>query len=113
MIVGLNVNSGSIPLSPYQVVAADFNQDGTVGLTDAIDVLKSIVGLTAPTPSWVMLDQSKVNSTLTMSAYNSDTSKKQTNGWMSSALNLDMVSTQEVMLVGVLTGDVDGSWAGV
>ena len=68
--------------------------------------------MTAPVPSWVMLDQSKVNSTLTMSGYNNDTSKKQTNGWMSSALNLNMESTQEVKLVGVLTGDVDGSWTG-
>jgi hypothetical protein len=112
MIVGLNVNSGSTALSPYQVVAADFNQDGTVGLTDAIDVLKAVVGLTAPSPGWVVLDQTKVSSTLTMDSYNSDATKKQSSGWMAPTLSVDLEKTQEVKLVGVLAGDVDGSWAG-
>ena len=40
-----------LPLSVGAVVAADFNRDGTVGLTDAIDVLKAVVGLTAPSPT--------------------------------------------------------------
>jgi methionine-rich copper-binding protein CopC len=112
MIVGLNVNATGTALSPYQVVAADFNQDGTVGLTDAIDVLKAVVGLTAPSPGWVVLDQTKVSSTLTMDSYNSDATKKQSSGWMSPTLSVNMDTSQEVKLVGVLAGDVDGSWAG-
>ena len=71
-----------------------------------------VVGLTAPSPGWVVLDQTKVSSTLTMDSYNSDTTKKQSSGWMSSTLSVNMDTSQEVKLVGVLAGDVDGSWAG-
>jgi methionine-rich copper-binding protein CopC len=109
MIVGLNVNASG-PLSPYQVVAADYNRDGGVGLTDAIDVLKAVVGLNAPAPSWVVLEQSKVASSLTMDSYNAD--KDKSAGWMSSTLSVDLDKTPEIQLVGVLAGDVDGSWAG-
>jgi hypothetical protein len=111
MIVGLNVNASG-PLSPYQVVAADYNRDGGVGLTDAIDVLKAVVGLNAPAPSWVVLDQTKVATSMTMDSYNSDANKLKDNGWMSSTLNVDLDKTPEIQLVGVLAGDVDGSWAG-
>ena len=109
MIVGLNVNATG-PLSPYQVVAADYNRDGGVGLTDAIDVLKAVVGLNAPAPSWVVLEQSKVASSMTMDSYNADKTKSE--GWMSSTLSVDLDKTPEIQLVGVLAGDVDGSWAG-
>ena len=111
MIVGLNVNASG-PLSPYQVVAADYNRDGGVGLTDAIDVLKAVVGLNAPAPSWVVLDQSKVASSLTMDGYNADANKLKDSGWMSPTLSVDLDKTPEIKLVGVLAGDVDGSWAG-
>jgi len=111
MIVGLNVNSGSTALSPYQVVAADFNRDGSVALTDAIDVLKQVVGLAAPSPSWVLLDQTKVASTMTMETYNTDATKLKAGGWMSQTLSVDLEKTSELKLAGVLTGDVDGSWA--
>jgi hypothetical protein len=112
MIVGLNVNSGSTALSPYQVVAADFNRDGTVGLTDAIDVLKSVVGLTAPSPTWTFMDASKVAANLTMDSFNNDKTKSLDNGWMSPNMTLTLTANTEVKLVGVLSGDVDGSWAG-
>jgi hypothetical protein len=92
------------------VVAADYNRDGGVGLTDAIDVLKAVVGLNAPAPSWVVLEQSKVASSLTMDSYNAD--KDKSAGWMSSTLSVDLDKTPEIQLVGVLAGDVDGSWAG-
>ena len=111
MIVGLSVNSGSTALSPYQVVAADFNRDGSVGLTDAIDVLKAVVGLTAPSPTWTFMDASKVASNLTMDSYNNDKTKSLDNGWMSPNMPLNLNTTTDVKLVGVLSGDVDGSWA--
>ncbi len=110
MIVGLPVNATGTATSPYQVVAADYNRDGNVALTDAIDVLKSVVGLNAPAPGWVILDQSKVTSSTTMDSYNAD--KTKTTGWMSSNLSVDLDKTPEIQLVGVLAGDVDGSWAG-
>jgi hypothetical protein len=68
------------------------------------------VGLNAPAPSWVVLEQSKVASSMTMDSYNAD--KDKSAGWMSSTLSVDLDKTPEIQLVGVLAGDVDGSWAG-
>jgi hypothetical protein len=93
-------------------VAADFNRDGTVGLTDAIDVLKAVVGLTAPSPTWTFMDASKVSANLTMDSYNNDKTKSLDNGWMSPNMPLTLTASTEVKLVGVLSGDVDGSWVG-
>jgi hypothetical protein len=107
MIVGLNVNSNNIPLSPYQAIAADFDQSGDVGLTDAIGVLKMVVGLTAPTPTWKYYDDTKLNS-----AYTSAQSLNP-KGWTTTAVISDPTTADSsVKLVGVLTGDVDGSWTG-
>jgi hypothetical protein len=108
MIVGLNVNSNNSPLSPYQAIAADFDQSGDVGLTDAIGVLKMVVGLSAPTPTWKYYDDTKL-----ASAYTSAQSLNP-KGWTTSAAISDTATTDNsVKLIGVLTGDVDGSWTGV
>jgi hypothetical protein len=108
MIVGLNVNSNNTPLSPYQAVAADFDQSGDVGLTDAIGVLKMVVGLSAPVPTWKYYDDAKLNS-----AYTS-TQSLNPKGWSTSAyISYTTTAESSVKLVGVLTGDVDGSWTGV
>jgi Ca2+-binding RTX toxin-like protein len=108
MIVGLNVNSNNTALSPYQAIAADFDQSGDVGLTDAIGVLKMVVGLSAPTPTWKYYDDTKLNSTYTSAQ------SLNPKGWTSSAVISDTVTADSsVKLVGVLTGDVDGSWTGV
>jgi hypothetical protein len=105
MIVGLNVNSNNTALSPYQAIAADFDQSGDVGLTDAIGVLKMVVGLSAPTPTWKYYDDTKLNST-----YTSAQSLNPKN-WTTTAVISDTgTADSSVKLVGVLTGDVDGSW---
>ena len=105
MIVGLNVNSNNTALSPYQAIAADFDQSGDVGLTDAIGVLKMVVGLSAPTPTWKYYDDTKLNS-----AYTSGQSLNP-KGWTTTAVISDTgTADSSVKLVGVLTGDVDGSW---
>ncbi len=108
MIVGLNVNSNNTALSPYQAIAADFDQSGDVGLTDAIGVLKMVVGLSAPTPTWKYYDDTQLN--------NAYTSAQSLNpkGWTSTAVISDIsTASSGVTLIGVLTGDVDGSWTGV
>jgi subtilisin family serine protease len=108
MIVGLNVNSNNTPLSPYQAIAADFDQSGDVGLTDAIGVLKMVVGLTAPTPTWKYYDDAKLASAYTPAQ------SLNPKGWTTTAAMSDTGSAESsVKLVGVLTGDVDGSWTGV
>jgi hypothetical protein len=105
--VGLNVNSNNTALSPYQAIAADFDQSGDVGLTDAIGVLKMVVGLSAPTPTWKYYDDTKL-----VSAYTSAQSLNP-KGWTTNAVISDAGTADgSVKLVGVLTGDVDGSWVG-
>ena len=107
MIVGLNVNSNNTPLSPYQAIAADFDQSGDVGLTDAIGVLKMVVGLSAPTPTWKYYDDTKLTSAYTAAQ------SLNPKGWTGTALLSDpSIVYSEVKLVGVLSGDVDGSWTG-
>ncbi len=108
MIVGLNVNSNNTPLSPYQAIAADFDQSGDVDLTDAIGVLKMVVGLSAPTPTWKYYDDTKLNSSYTSAQ------SLNPKAWTSTSVITDTATAvSSVKLIGVLTGDVDGSWTGV
>ncbi len=105
MIVGLSPNSDASPASPYQAIAADFDQSGDVGLSDAIGVLKAVVGLSAPAPSWKYFDEAKLGP-----AYNAAqllTPKAWAEG---AAVTGTPDPSGQVGLVGVLTGDVDGSW---
>jgi Ca2+-binding RTX toxin-like protein len=80
---------GLTTLNPYQTIAADFNSNNAVDLQDAIGVLKQIVGLPAPEPAWVFVD------------------KKSSAPKMNELLSL---GETDVELVGILKGDVDGSW---
>ena len=112
MIVGLNVNTSGAAPSPYQVAAADFNRDGNVGLNDAIDVLKFVVGLPSSKPAWDFMDASRVPASLTMEQYNQDGTKSLPGGWMHPTMAVDLLTKDKVSLVGVLSGDVDGNWAG-
>ena len=52
----------------------------------------------------------KMPTNLTMDSYNSDTTKALGSAWMSPNMPLNLSTTTEVKLVGVLSGDVDGSW---
>jgi hypothetical protein len=105
MIVGLNVNSNNTPLSPDPAIAADFDKNGAVDLTDAIGVLKMVVGLDAPSPVWAYYDDAKLTG-----AYQASESLNP-KAWTGSAAVADVsVVAGSVKLVGVLTGDVDGSW---
>jgi hypothetical protein len=118
MIVGLPVNSNNTPLSPYQVIAADFDQSGEVDLTDAIGVLKLVVDLAAPTPTWKHFDHAKLSAnykvTDPLSANYKAGSALRPGDWRGDAALADISAVPaDVELVGVLSGDVDGSWTGV
>ena len=106
MIVGLDVNGAGRALSPYQSLAADYNGNGTVGLTDAIDVLKHVVGLPAPDPVWRFVNE--IDATIP--------GKVGLNpGTLPATIGADVSGTAtqvHVGLVGILNGDVDGSFAG-
>ncbi|MDD5333962.1 MAG: hypothetical protein PHS32_09460, partial [Rhodoferax sp.] len=105
MIVGLDVNGAGKPVSPYQTLAADFDGNGTVGLTDAIDVLKHVVGLTAPEPTWHFVNEVDA-SVPGKTGLNPGTPQTTV------TVDLSGSSPVHVGLVGYLTGDVDGSYAG-
>jgi hypothetical protein len=107
MIVGLNVNSNNAPVSPYQAMAADFDQNGAVDLIDAIGVLKMVVGLNAPEPTWRYFDDAKLES-----AYNATQLLSHKSWSVGAEMDASSTADSTVKLVGVLTGDVDGSWAG-
>ena len=74
-------------------------------LTDAIGVLKHVVGLTAPDPVWRFVNEldATVPSKTTLSPGTAQTSI---------TASLSASSPVKVGLVGYLTGDVDGSFGG-
>jgi hypothetical protein len=106
MIVGLDVNGTNQPLSAYQAFAADFDGNGTANLNDAIGVLKHVVGLAAPTPTWHFVNEAD----LTVPSHAS-----MSPGALATTItaNLNSNSTVHLGLVGILSGDVDGSFSGV
>jgi hypothetical protein len=66
------------------------------------------VGLSAPTPTWKYYDDTKL-----ASAYTSVQSLSP-KAWTTTSVISDTGTVDSsVKLVGVLTGDVDGSWTGV
>jgi len=99
MIVGLPINSSGAAVSPYQSIAADFDADGAVGLNDAIDVLKHVVDLPAVgQPKWDFVEAGvTVVDPLQP-------------GQMAATMTRDVSAINTVELIGVLRGDVDGSW---
>jgi hypothetical protein len=102
LIVGLPVNGSGQALSPYQAFAADYDGNGKVELSDAISVLKHVVGLTAPAPQWMFFNEADSN---VPGAAN-------LNPGLVPALTIDSIMPSHIGLVGVLRGDVDGSFAG-
>ena len=85
-IVGLTTLNG------YQQIAADFDKTNEVDLNDAIGILKHVVGLTAPTPEWAFVEKTDLLPDLAHS------------------ISVNVTADTTVDLVGILRGDVDGSW---
>jgi hypothetical protein len=108
MIVGLDVNGVGKPLSPYQAYAADFDANGKVELSDAIAVLKHVVGLTSPDPQWIFFNETDSSVSSMLSPGKSSLSP----GTVPAPISVDLsvASPVHVGLVGVLRGDVDGSY---
>jgi serralysin len=105
MIVGLEVNGPGRPLSPYQVLAADFDGNGLVQLSDAIGVLKHVVGLPADQPAWHFLAEAD-----TAALAKAALSPGLPDPSLSLATNTDSSFPQG--LVAYLSGDVDDSFSG-
>ncbi len=101
--------------SPLNVVAADFDASGSVNLTDVLQMLKYYLGKSTTNnvkPEWVFLDAADLTgsgSAATALGANGQALSKA--NAMPHAVDVDLMSGIDTLqLVGVLRGDVDGSW---
>ena len=75
----------------YQKIAADFDGVNGIDLNDAIGILKKVAHLPSVQPEWAFVDQAH---------------------HLVDSLSVDMSADMQINLIGVLRGDVDGSWVG-
>jgi len=115
LAVGLNPNidpDGGGPLSaprvsPYQFMAADVNGSNTVTAADALAILRMAVKLSTALPNeWFFVEETR---DFWDEATQSFTLTRTNTTW-DRAVTLDASATPAVNLVGVIKGDVNGSW---
>ena len=88
------------------MIAADVNADGRVTSSDALGILRMAVGLaTAPAKKWEFVNEKLDlwNETAGVSSLTSASA-----GWNNGSVDLQANTTHN--LIGVLRGDVNGSW---
>jgi hypothetical protein len=101
--VGMNPNADGSPVSSYQFLAADVNHDGQVKAADALNILKMAVKLsTAPEKEWLFVPES----------VGSETMSRTHVVWLDSTIPVTLDIDQEFHLIGIVKGDVNGSWVG-
>jgi len=98
--VGRNPNSDDIEVQSFQYLAADVNHDGKVTPGDSLDILKMVVG-SASNAEWVFVSSSVAD----------DAMDRDSVDWNNQLSGLQVTGDTEIDLVGVITGDVDGSWS--
>ncbi len=124
--VGINPNADpdgegpleAPPVSPYQFLAADVNGDGRVSSADALAILKMAVKRTdAPAREWLFVPETRdfwdEGALGGKGAFTTAReSVKDASGTDSGMLPVDInwEAGEDVNLVAVLKGDVDGSW---
>ena len=95
------------PVSPYQFIAADANQDGKITSADALAILKMAVKRTdAPAKEWLFVNENQDFWNKTTSSF---TTTKATVLW-DKTLQVSSPLTTQQNVVAVLKGDVNGSW---
>ncbi|MEI6652795.1 MAG: hypothetical protein WCL42_09510, partial [Chlorobiaceae bacterium] len=100
--VGMNPNADGSAVSPYQYLAADVNHDGQVKAADALNILKMAVKLsTAPEMEWLFVPES----------VGSESMSRTYVVWPDNPIPVTLDIDQDVHLIGIVKGDVDGSWA--
>ncbi len=101
--------------SPLNYIAADFDGVGGVTLTDVLSLLKYYLGKsTNAAPQWIFVDAADITgsgSTATLTGANGQPLSK-TNTTPHAIDQLFDADHTAIELVGVLRGDVDGSWSG-
>ena len=115
--VGINPNKdpdgagpeSALPVSPYQYIAADITGDGRVTSADALAILKMAVTLASAEPRrWAFVAED-----YTFWDTESDSFKTTRTDvmWHGDGMTLDYPEKSVQNVVGVLMGDVDGSWS--
>ncbi|WP_209019412.1 S8 family serine peptidase [Chlorobaculum sp. 24CR] len=98
---GVNPNGGGSEVSNYEYIAADVNQDGTVKASDALAILKMAIGFNkAQEHEWLFVSDDIAE--VVMSRTNVD--------WSEVALDITITSDTQIDLIGIVKGDVNGSW---
>ena len=101
MSVALNPNEDGSVVSPYQYLAADMNHDGKVRATDALHLLKIAAGIeNLAGNEWIFVPESVGSEP--MSRNNVD--------WSNADLFVDLSHDTPLDLIGIVSGDVNGSW---
>lgn len=100
--------------SPFNYIAADFDGNGSVNLTDVLSLLKFYLGkTTTAAPTWVFVDAADVigaGKTASILRAGSDSLPIDATHTQPHAIDQDFSKDSSIELVGVLRGDVDGSW---
>ena len=116
MAIGLNPNTdpdGAGPLSapavsPYQFMAADVNATGTVTSADALAILRMAVNFSTALPqAWLFVEETR---DFWNEATQSFSLTRQSALW-DRDISVGLTQDQSVNLVGLLKGDVNGSWS--
>ena len=95
------------PVSPYQFMAADANQDGKVTSADALAILKMAVKRSdAPAREWLFVNENQDFWNEVTSSFTTTRSKVE---W-DKELQVSSPLTTQQNVVAVLKGDVNGSW---
>ncbi|MEY4864268.1 MAG: hypothetical protein RLZ51_2363, partial [Pseudomonadota bacterium] len=114
--VGLNPNAdpdGAGPLSParvspYQLISADANGSGTVTSADALAILRMAVKLPTALPAeWFFVEEGRDFWDEGSNAYN----LSRTAASWDRSIEISLMSDTTSNLVGMLKGDVNGSWS--
>lgn len=102
-VAALDIVLGGECSTPYQYLAADVNRDGQVGFRDAMGILKMALHReSAPQPEWVFVPDSTGSEPMDSSNVT----------WPDADIPVTLDQNTWFDLVGVLPGDVDGSWGG-
>jgi hypothetical protein len=99
--VGMNPNADGSAVSPYQYLAADVNHDGQIKAADALNILKMAVKLSAaPAKEWLFVPDSVGSESMTRTHV----------VWPDNPVSVTLDIDQELHLIGIVKGDVNGSW---
>jgi hypothetical protein len=111
--VGRNPNLDGTTISPYQLIAADANQDGKVTSADALAILKMAVKRSdAPSREWLFVNESQDFWDEAANGGQGGLTISRTNVAWNKDLQATVSQETTLNLLAVLKGDVNGSWTG-